>query len=571
MKLFSYVTLGLLATTDAAPKKKKSTKKIKYCHQIKKGENKFQYIDPNSNKKPCKCIVGWKKSKIVDPSDGQKKTACLRPNMSLLRRTDMIDNVSGTSIKAGEQKWKENQEQPGNRKCVIVPDANWIKCDNFGLDSKRIRKLILPYSIETADFSNNHLTSLERTQFEGLMDLKSISFRNNFLKKIPISVFKGSYNLEDLDISMNQLTELHSSGVFKKNINVKKFKANNNMLKDIKKKVISSWKNLEHLDVSNNRLTKLSGGMLVAATNLYYANFANNKIEKLATKAFTNNFNLRELYLNNNAISNINKKVLIACENLEVLDLSYNKIGEGRVSTKNDPDIHREAFRKLKSVKKLLLNNNFINKISPLQFKGLKNLELVNLDHNQIESLPGTAFTNSPNLKFVFARYNNIANVDAASFSTNPALKIAYLSHNDISEIDETLFEKKPDLKRIDLGDNKLTSVGDLFKGSQENMYNTYFYGNMLNSVDKDILAEAKNMAQLDVSDNSLTDGSLAFVPKVIAAAEDSDSLQWVNLKDNLFKDKSLGQIHTNFDKLNESIARARYEAAQQELENNQL
>jgi len=327
MKLFSYVTLGLLASADAAQKRSKKSKKVKMCHSIKKGENIAPLIEPESKKSTCKCLAGWKKSKSTDPLDGIKKHSCNRANYSLLKRASMVRVVEGANVKDGEAAWAE--EQATSRNCVYVRDAHWIKCDNYGMDNKKIKKLILPYTVESADLSNNHLTELVRTQWEGLMNLKKISFRNNFLKKIPISVLKAAYGLESIDISYNQLSELNSSGVFKKNVNVKSFKANNNMLKDIKKKVISSWKHLEYIDVSNNRMTKLSGGMLVHAVDLWYVNFSNNKINKLATKAFSNNMLLRELHLNNNAISNINKNVFSKLPNLEILDLSYNKIGEG--------------------------------------------------------------------------------------------------------------------------------------------------------------------------------------------------------------------------------------------------
>ena len=39
-------------------------------------------------------------------------------------------------------------------------------------------------------------------------------------------------------------------------------------------------------------------------------------------------------------------------------------------------------------------------------------------------------------------------------------------------------------------------------------------YQNNLANVDADILSGASNLAQLDASDNELSDGSLAFVPK---------------------------------------------------------
>jgi len=556
MKLFSYVTLGLLASTDAAQKRSKKSKKVKMCHSIKKGENIAPLIDPDSKKKTCKCLVGWKKSKSTDPVDGVKKHSCNRPNYSVLKRATLVQVVEGANIKDGNAAWADNQLS--DRRCVYLTDAHWIRCENFGLDNKKIKKLILPYTIETADFSNNHLTELVRTQWEGLMNMKNISFQNNFLKKIPLSVFKAAHGLEGIDISYNQLTDLNSSGIFKKNVNIKSFKANNNMLKDIKKKVISSWKHLEYLDVSNNRITKLSGGMLVHAVDLWYVNFSNNKISKLATKAFTNNNLLRELHLNNNAISNINKNVFSKLPNLEVLDLSYNNIGEAVSSGKNDPDIHREAFRQLKSVKKMLLNNNQIKRISPMQFKGLKNLELLNLDHNQIETIPEDAFKNMENLKFVFARYNKISSIAGNSFESNPALKIAYLSHNEISEIDAALLAGKTELKRVDLGDNKLTSVGDIFEGSKDNMYNTYLYQNNIGSVNKNLLSGASAMAQLDVSENQLSDGSLAFVPEVIKAADD---MQWINLKDNQFADGSLDALHTNMDVLDAKVSKAQIES----------
>ena len=45
-------------------------------------------------------------------------------------------------------------------------------------------------------------------------------------------------------------------------------------------------------------------------------------------------------------------------------------------------------------------------------------------------------------------------------------------------------------------------------------MYNTYLYQNNIGSVNKNLLSGASAMAQLDVSENQLSDGSLAFVPE---------------------------------------------------------
>jgi len=109
----------------------------------------------------------------------------------------------------------------------------------------------------------------------------------------------------------------------------------------------------------------------------------------------------------------------------------------------------------------------------------------------------------------------------------------------------------------VDFGDNKLTSVENIFEGSKDNMYNTYLYQNNIGSVNKNLLSGASSMAQLDVSENQLSDGSLAFVPEVIKAAE---NMQWINLKDNQFADGSLDALHTNMDNLDAKVSKAQIE-----------
>ena len=559
MKLFSYVTLGLLAHTEAAQKKTKP-KKVKRCHQIKKGQNLISYIslgEPVKKKDKCKCIQGWKKAKVTEPGTGEKKMACNRPNMSILKRKSLSVTV-GTK-EEGEQMWAELQNT--KPRCVFAKDDKWIKCKNTGLDSKKgLKQAIIPYTMEVIDMSDNHLNELGEF-FSGVLNLKKISFANNFIKKIPTSAFKSSWWLEEIDMSENQLNELAHSGVFKRNPSLKVIKLNNNMIKVLKKKVVANLQFLRHLDLHNNRIDKLSGGLFSRAVDLSYLDFSYNKIKKIATRAFENNRMLTELYLNNNQITNINKQVFKNLENLEILDLSYNSIGQGIPDSKNDPDIHRESFRNLKGVKKLLLNNNEIRTISPLQFKGLKNLELINLDHNQIATLPKDAFDNSHSLKYVFARYNEIKTLDGSAFIDNPALKIAYLSHNELDEIPEDLLAGKKDLKRVDLGNNKLSAVGNIFEGSQENLYNAFMYGNNIDQVHDNVLANAPLLNSVDVSRNQLTENGLSFVPQVI---DGSPELGWIDMSDNKFDDNMFDAKWsgiTNFAKLKQAIIDAKAKA----------
>jgi Leucine-rich repeat (LRR) protein len=595
MKLFSWIALGLMASTEAkrkaTGKRKRNEPKVNYCHKIMpSGENKSIFSDldreeckekkrrtGSKRKCTCKCLPGWKKGKSLDV-DGNKVILCTVPNMIIERKpklVQIVDTAAELADKTAETKTTPTDE----RRCTFAKDDVILDCSNTLYDTKTARKIIPPATLTKLWMENNHIDSLEkkdiRDTYQGLADLKEVSFKNNFIRKVEgKGVFKASGKLEYVDLSFNQISALSEVGIFKRNGNIRTLKLNNNMIKAMKKKLTKDLKNLEHLEVQNNRITRISGLILQSAASLLYADFSYNKIETISSKSFMNQAQLKELYLNNNNIKSINRKMLQKMQKLEVLDLSYNRIGyvdpdaglvKAQGQNKNPAFLH-DAFKGLVELKKLNLGHNQIAEIAGSQFAKMKNLIEINLDYNLLTDIPSTAFDECPELKYVFIRNNEIKSLPGNLFNQNPALKIAFLSHNEVDQIEDSLLQDKPELKRVDLGDNGFDNVGDIFEGSQDKLEYAYLYQNQVADVNENVLDAAPHLRAIDVGDNQLEDHKLGFIPKAIDGATEGN-LGKINLQGNNLQNAQLNKVFeaASFNKLKDLIAKAKedYAAAQ--------
>jgi len=593
MKLFSWIALGLMATTEAkrkaTGKRKRNEPKVNYCHKIMPdGTNKSIFSDldkeeckekkrttGSKRKCTCKCLPGWKKGKETD-ADGNRITLCNQPNMILERKPKYVQVVD-TNAELAEKTAETKTTPNGERKCTFARNDAILDCSNTIFDTKTIRKIIPPSTLTKLWMENNHVDSLEKKDvrdiYQGLAELREVSFKNNFIRKVEgKGVFKASGKLEYVDLSFNQISALSEVGIFKRNGNIRTLKLNNNMIKSMKKKLTKDLKNLKHLEVQNNRITRISGLILQSASNLLYADFSHNKIETISSKSFANQAQLKELYLNNNQIKSINRKMLLKMQKLEVLDLSYNKIGyvdPNSVSAQGqnkNPAFLRDAFKGLVELKKLNLAKNDIAEIAGSQFSKMRNLVEINLDENKLTEIPATAFEECPELKYVFIRKNMIKSLPGNLFNANPALKIAFLSHNEVDAIEDSLLQNKSELKRVDLGDNEFESVGDIFEGSQNKLEYAYLYNNQVADVNDNVLDAAPALRSIDVADNQLQDHKLGFIPKAIDGATDGN-LGKINLSGNNLQNAQLNKVFeaANFNKLKDLIAKAKedYAAAQ--------
>ncbi|PNI42269.1 PXDNL isoform 2 [Pan troglodytes] len=135
-----------------------------------------------------------------------------------------------------------------------------------------------------------------------------------------------------------------------------------------------------------------------------------------------------------------------------VLDLRFNRIRE----------IPGSAFKKLKNLNTLLLNNNHIRKISRNAFEGLENLLYLYLYKNEIHALDKQTFKGLISLEHLYIHFNQLEMLQPETFGDLLRLERLFLHNNKLSKIPAGSFSNLDSLKRLRLDSNALVCDCDL-------------------------------------------------------------------------------------------------------------
>ncbi|XP_021933013.1 peroxidasin isoform X8 [Zootermopsis nevadensis] len=103
-----------------------------------------------------------------------------------------------------------------------------------------------------------------------------------------------------------------------------------------------------------------------------------------------------------------------------ILDLRFNKIRE----------IPANAFKNLKHLNTLLLNNNHIIRLQNGVFNGLKDLRYLYLHFNELVDIEPDTFSNLPSLERLFLHNNKLQRIPVGAFKNLEALKRLRLDSN---------------------------------------------------------------------------------------------------------------------------------------------
>uniref|UniRef100_A0A8I3Q2P6 Lactoperoxidase n=1 Tax=Canis lupus familiaris TaxID=9615 RepID=A0A8I3Q2P6_CANLF len=137
-----------------------------------------------------------------------------------------------------------------------------------------------------------------------------------------------------------------------------------------------------------------------------------------------------------------------------VLDLRFNRIRE----------IPESAFKKLKTLNTLLLNNNQIRQISRNAFEGLENLLYLYLYKNEIRALDKQTFKGLISLEQLYIHFNQIEMLQPETFGDLLKLERLFLHNNKLSKIPAGSFSHLDSLKRLhslDLEDDHRLNLFD--------------------------------------------------------------------------------------------------------------
>ncbi|XP_021933009.1 peroxidasin isoform X5 [Zootermopsis nevadensis] len=129
-----------------------------------------------------------------------------------------------------------------------------------------------------------------------------------------------------------------------------------------------------------------------------------------------------------------------------ILDLRFNKIRE----------IPANAFKNLKHLNTLLLNNNHIIRLQNGVFNGLKDLRYLYLHFNELVDIEPDTFSNLPSLERLYLHFNRIENLGPGVFSELRNLERLFLHNNKLQRIPVGAFKNLEALKRLRLDSNAL-------------------------------------------------------------------------------------------------------------------
>ncbi|KAM6221084.1 peroxidasin homolog [Rhynchocyon petersi] len=129
-----------------------------------------------------------------------------------------------------------------------------------------------------------------------------------------------------------------------------------------------------------------------------------------------------------------------------ILDLRFNRIRE----------IQPGAFRRLRNLNTLLLNNNHIKRIPSGSFEDLENLKYLYLYKNEIQSIDRQAFKGLASLEQLYLHFNQIETLDPESFQHLPKLERLFLHNNRITHLVPGTFNHLESMKRLRLDSNAL-------------------------------------------------------------------------------------------------------------------
>ena len=379
--------------------------------------------------------------------------------------------------------------------------------------------------------TNNEIVSLSSTLFSKLTFLEDLLMSTNKIENLPEAIFDNNRNLKTIDLDSNQISSSLTNGHFVGPRDVEKIDLSFNNLTDIHPSTFHNLRMLKALFLDNNRLTTVGSSAFEGLERMERLHLQGNEIENLLTNAFIGMPNLKlldlsrnrihkltfgifdpfgkltELYLSRNSIESIEHGPFITLRSLEILDMSFNRIHQ----VTNDWFVQREWEKDSKPLRELYLQHNAIRHLDLETLWPLKSLEKLDISENSLFSLNSTVFKTLDNIKEVHFSSNPLLTLPKGLLSKLNNVETLKISDTCLTELKPQTFQGMSQLKQLDVSNNFLASV------SQES-----FDG-------------IGNLTSLNMSFNNLSTMQSPVFSKI------SDSLEVLYLQNNVLTTKGLG------------------------------
>ncbi|XP_072932806.1 toll-like receptor Tollo [Epargyreus clarus] len=241
---------------------------------------------------------------------------------------------------------------------------------------------------------------------------------------------------------------------------------------------------LIELDLSDNNIWSTKTDTFCSLYSLKTLNLTNNHLQNIKTIGFSDS--LREQNLSVKSCNLV----------LETLDMSYNDL---IVVTDN-------SLSKLRSLTKLLLQNNAISTIEDRAFGGLLSLQVLNISSNFMNTIPPELFADTKLLKQINLSNNTITVLPPGLFGGLEQLQILDLSRNDLTSqwINKGTFVGLLRMVILNLSYNRLSKIDRYIFQDLYSLQKLNLEHNEITSIEEHAFVELRNLHSLTLSNNKL-------------------------------------------------------------------
>uniref|UniRef100_A0A336KC85 CSON002513 protein n=1 Tax=Culicoides sonorensis TaxID=179676 RepID=A0A336KC85_CULSO len=342
---------------------------------------------------------------------------------------------------------------------VTYLDGNPISVISEGAFQKaRIRELYIR-NCKLHFISPEAFTSLESS-------LQVLDLSGNNITTLPEKVFSAFDSLKVLNLRDNKLTKLMPIELF-----------------------LSLQSTLHKLDLTGDNMPGLTLQELRRLRNLRSLAVSKLLGQSIGPEDFLEfGYELEDLKIYKAGLKSIRNNAFREVRSIKRLDLSENninsfeenafkEIGHSLTSLRISHGLSMDtlpvaAFKVLKSLEELDLTNNRLNKIPDTSFHNLKNLKVVEMHDNAIEQLSKGTFQGDlhHHLELVSFAFNNIRLISQHTFVDLRSLQKIRLEDNKIERIERKAFMNLDKIRTINMRGNKINSISDeAFQGDYEN------------------------------------------------------------------------------------------------------
>ncbi|CAK6435440.1 unnamed protein product [Pipistrellus nathusii] len=296
-------------------------------------------------------------------------------------------------------------------------------------------------ALEVLDLSWNDLTEVHSACFLQGPPLKELNLASNRIGTLESGAFDGlSRSLLTLRLSKNRITQLPVKAF--KLPRLTQLDLNRNRIRLIEGLTFQGLDSLEVLKLQRNNISRLTDGAFWGLSRMHTLHLEHNSLVEVNSGSLYGLTALHQLHLGNNSISRINRDGWSFCQKLHELTLSFNNLTR----------LDEGSLADLSSLSILRLSHNSISHIAEGAFKGLRNLRVLDLGHNEIsgtiEDTSG-AFTGLDSLSKLSLSGNKIKSVAKRAFSGLDSLEHLNLGENAIRSVQFDAFAKMKNLKEL--------------------------------------------------------------------------------------------------------------------------